>query len=182
MAKRRRDDERPAFVGVSATEISVPLLLEEVEKARELIEANNWGEEGYHIIFSNGLAYLRGEARLQTIAANGAPAGELERITRELIDMHSQYAVMKFRAFMLDQARQTMEMNITGLKAENRWDGVRLRQFREDEERMGARIKYLEAETEALRMRIAILEGDAEPPAANKGGGLRGVVRRLRRK
>src|SRR6266542_1203823 len=116
------------FSGVSITTVSIPLLAEELKQAKELTQANKWSEEeGLQIIFANGLSYLLGEARLT--ALNGSDvllAEELKKVTDALMDMQSKYAVMKFRAYTLDEAKQGLQMNVTGLELENRMSASRL--------------------------------------------------------
>lgn len=158
------------FEGVAAAQVSIALLEEEVRRAEELITANGWPrDEGMHIIFANGLAYLEGSARLRQATESEGVSEEVERLTRELMDMHSKYAVMKFRAFSLDQAKQVLEMNVTGLEAENRASGSRIWKFREDEERLKGEVSRLKLENEQLRREIAVLQGTAEPERDRHG-------------
>jgi septal ring factor EnvC (AmiA/AmiB activator) len=148
------------FKGASATTVEVPLLEETLRDAKGLIEEQKWDEkEGLQIIFANGLYYLRGERNLGSLNCNDdALAREVERLTEELMDMHSKYAVMKFRAYALNEAKQALEFNVTGLDTENRWASARLWQFRADEERMQKELEALRAENERLRQRLAEFE------------------------
>jgi len=154
------------FKGASTVTIEVLLLKETLRDAKPLIEEQKWSEqEGLQIIFANGLYYLRGERQLQHLPARtDGLAAEVERLTTELMDMHSKYAVMKFRAYTLNEAKQALEFNVTGLETENRWSTARLWQFRADEERMQKELDALRAENERLRQRLAELEApEAEP-------------------
>jgi hypothetical protein len=178
MARKGEGNEmyKDLFKGVSTTTIPIPVLLEELEKAKVLFADNKWSEEeGTQIIFANGLAALQGMARLQEVSGtDGAFGSELERLTRELMDMQSKYAVMKFRAFTLDQAKQALEMNVTGLQVENRASGSRIWKFRADEEMLKGELHQLKAENERLGREIAVLRGEAEPEPDR-----RGVFRRI---
>jgi cell division protein FtsB len=154
------------FKGASTVTIEVPLLKETLRDAKPLIEEQKWSEqEGLQIIFANGLYYLRGERQLQHLPARtDGLAAEVERLTTELMDMHSKYAVMKFRAYTLNEAKQALEFNVTGLETENRWSTARLWQFRADEEQMQKELEALHAENRRLRQRLAELEApEAEP-------------------
>jgi len=163
------------FEGAAAAQVSIALLEDEVRRAEELIRANGWQrEEGMHILFANGLAYLEGTARLRQAEGSDGTTAELERLTRELIDMQSKYAVMKFRAFTLDQAKQALEMNVTGLEAENRASGRRIWKFRADEEQLKNEIRQLRAENERLRQEAGVLRGEIDPTSARPG-----VLRRV---
>jgi hypothetical protein len=173
-------DTREMYVdplkGASAVTIEVPLLEETLRDAKALTEGQKWSEqEGLQIIFVNGLYYLRGERQLQEVP--GWPdglGGEVQRLTTELIDMQSKYAVMKFRAFTLDQAKQVLEFNVVGLEGENRLSAWRLQKFREDEELLRAELGRVKEENEQLRQRLALFEGQIEVPQPRPG-----FVRRL---
>jgi len=82
------------------------------------------------------------------------------------MDMHSMYAVMKYRAYTLSEAKQALEFNVTGLETENRWSTSRLWQFRADEERMQKELDALRGENERLRQRLAGFEAPGGEPAS----------------
>ncbi|HSP54419.1 MAG TPA: hypothetical protein VLS25_02430 [Dehalococcoidia bacterium] len=173
MARKSKGNEmyKDLFNGASATTVSIGLLAEEMDQATALIGENGWPEqEGLHIIFANGLAALQGIVRRQDLAdADGEPDAEAERLVRELMDMESKYAVMKFRAYTLDQERQVMQMNVTGLEIENRMSGKRLWQFRADEEMLRAEIKQLKRENAGLMRQLAVLRGEATAQPEGRG-------------
>jgi len=160
MSDDTREMYAKLFKGVSATSVQVPLLEETLSKAKALIEQEKWDEqEGLQIIFANGLYYLRGERTVGRLSCDhDALAREVERLTEELMDVHSMYAVMKFRAYTLSEAKQALEFNVTGLEVENRWSTARLWQFRADEEQMQKELEALHVENERLRQRLAQLE------------------------
>ncbi len=168
------------FKGTAAASVSVPILEEELKKAQELIEANKWDQgEGLIIIFSNGLYYLLGEAQLHEVPSDDSALAErVKRLTGELMDMQSKYAVMKFRAFSLNQEKQTLGFNVVGLETENRWSGERLKKFREDEKLLRAQLQDLRRENESLRRR----SGDSAVTAPEPEDETRGPVRRFLRR
>jgi hypothetical protein len=160
MSDDTREMYAELFKGVSATTVEVPVLEETLRNATALIEQEKWNEtEGLQIIFANGLYYLRGEKQLQGIlgGTDGLTA-EVERLSRDLMDMHSMYAVMKYRAYTLSEAKQALEFNVTGLEVENRWSASRLWQFRADQEQMQKELEALRAENERQRQRLAQFE------------------------
>jgi len=183
MSQDSREMYAGLFKDTSLTDVPVQILEEELEKARHLIEANQWDQrEGLQIIFSNGLYYLLGEAQLREAPSDdGALAQEVKRLTGELMDMQSKYAVMKFRAFSLNQEKQTLGFNVVGLETENRWSGERLKKFREDEELLRAEIGRLRRENQRLQQRLSVLEGTAPAPQAKRGNRLLGRLRRPRK-
>jgi hypothetical protein len=171
MAKQQ-ENQSNLFEGAEAAEVAIKLLAEELAQARKLASEQGWDDEaeGMHIIFSNGLSYLQGLVRMEQIAkSNGDAPAEIERLTQELMDYQSKYAVMKFRAFLLQDARDALEMHVTGLKTENKWSASRLWQFRADEERLKIELVAAQAEVAALTQRLAVLTGDAPPPPPPKG-------------
>jgi chromosome segregation ATPase len=154
------------FKGAARAVVEVALLEEELKKAHQLIEENQWGkDEGYHIIFANGLHYLCGERDLRSLNCDhDALAGEVQRLSKELMDLHSKYAVMKFNAFQLIQTNQTLEFNLVGLRKSEELSTYRLKKFREDEESLRKELRSLRQENKQLRQRLATLEGQAELP------------------
>ena len=174
-----REMHSELFDDASTTLIEVRVLGETLREANHLIGENGWKvDEGLRIIFANGLYYLRGQKRIEGLDGyESGLAAEVERLSKELMDMQSMYAVMKFRAFSLEQAKQTLEFNVVGLEGENRWSGERMKKFREDEELIRAEVDRLRQENEQLRQRLSVLEGTAEPPPPETG-----LVRRLLRR
>lgn len=171
------------FQGVAQATVSIPLLQEHLEQANTLIRANGWSdEEGLRIIFINGLRYLVGQAYLNALGGDESTlAQEIQRLTSELMDVQSKYAVMKFRAYTLDQAKQALEMNVTGLEAENRLSASRLWKFHADEEILRNQIRELQAENQRLAQQVAALKGEADPPS-RPGGALRRMLQNIRRR
>jgi len=143
--------------------VEMAILEETYRDALALIKENNWDElEGLQIVFANGLYYLRGEKQLSGLGREREDVErEVQRLSAELIDMYSKYAVMKFRAYTLNEAKQTLEFNVTGLNTENRWSTARLKKFREDEEELRRELEALRTENERLRQRLLQFEGPA---------------------
>jgi hypothetical protein len=154
------------FKGMATDTVRVPLSKEVLDQARTLAQENGWSEEeAFQIIFANGLFYLLGRRRRVGLDGHDADlAAEVKRLTTELIDMQGKYAVMKFRAFTLQQDNQTLEFQNTGLRLENGMAMSRLDKFREDEELLRAQLRLLQEDNERLRERLGVLEGSIEVP------------------
>lgn len=163
------------FKDTATTLVEIRALAETIKEAHELIGENGWEvDEGLRIIFANGISYLRGHKRVEGLEGlGGAAALEVKRLTTELMDAQSKYAVMKFRAYTLDQAKQALEFNIVALETENVWSGERLKMFRDDEELLRAELRTVKAEREELRQRVALLGAPPSVPAR------RGLLRTL---
>lgn len=176
-----REMHSELFKDASTTLIEIRVLSEMLKEANQLIGENRWEvDEGQRIIFANGLNYLRGQKRIEGLDGHdGGLAAEVERLTKELMDMQSMYAVMKFRAFSAEQAKQTLEFNVVGLEGENRWSGERIKKFREDEGLLRAEVDRLRQENEQLRQRLSVLEGTAVVPPP-KASLMRRLLRRPR--
>lgn len=175
-----RDEEEMysgLFLGMATETVELSLSNEMVAQTQELAKENGWDEdEAYRIVFANGLAYLSGQRRLRGLEGvlddGAAVTGELKRLLSELMDVQSKYAVMKFRAFTLDQAKQVLEFNVTGLRGENRLSAWRLQKFREDEELLRTEIARLKEENERLRGLLGHIDPEENTPR-------QGLMRRL---
>ena len=168
-------DEGP----LSTVIVQVAVLSDLLEKLRRLAAENGWSEEeALRIALANGVHYLLGEKRLASAPADEASLrAEVARLTEELMDMHSMYAVMKFRAFTLEQEKQVLEFRVTGLEGENRMSAWRLAKFRKDEEALRAELRRLQEENERLSQEVTALRGPSPPPPPP---GWRRLLARLR--
>lgn len=127
---------------------ALALMAETYDAARALIAEQGWSEdEGLRIVFASGLAFLRAERALARLNRDGGDlAREVERLIRMVMQLESQYAVMKFRVFELEQQNQTLRLNVAGLRGENELARVRLARFRADEARLRAELQRLRAQ------------------------------------
>jgi len=159
------------FKGVAADSVVVPLSKEVLDQARALAQENGWSEEeAFQIIFANGLFCLLGERRLNGLDGSETDlAAEVKRLTTELMEAQSKYAVMKFRAYTLEQDNQTLVFQNTGLRAENKMAMSRLDKFREDEEELRAKIRSLELENQRMRQQLLLLESPAQVRPVRRG-------------
>jgi chromosome segregation ATPase len=178
MSKNRDELYADLFQGTAATTVTIGLLEEEVDQVRELVTAEQWEpDEALHTVFAAGLAYLRGERTLRAAAA-GDQAAELERLLRQLMACESRYAVMKYRAFTLQEEKQTLAFKVTGLEGENRMGEAALWRLQREAEERRAELERVRAEAAALRERLARYEGATEGAQGRWGR----LVRRLRRR
>jgi|FLYL01.1.fsa_nt_gi hypothetical protein len=176
MDEKSREMYSSLFEGMAAETVKVGLSNEVLEQVRRLAEENGWAEEeALRIILANGLFYLLGEQRLAELNLRDSELGvEVTRLTAELMDAQSKYAVMKFRAFTLQQDNQALEFQNTALRVENGMAMSRLDKFREDEELLRAELRRLQNENEQLRRRASALAEPAEAPSSRPS-----LVRRL---
>jgi chromosome segregation ATPase len=140
----------------SEASIEVSLLTEQLALAKELVRSNGWSdEEGYQIIFVNGLHFLLGERRLQSLDCDhDSLSREVERLTRELMEYQSMYAAMKYKAFTLSEEKYVLEGNVSGLEASDRFATSTIKRFRQEKETLKSRIRELEEEVAALRQSL----------------------------
>jgi len=158
---KRNEGDGPDYLNeASKTTVEVSVLAEQIAKARGLAQENGWDEEeGYRIIFLNGLHFLLGDRSLQAFDGDHDSLGrEVERVTRELMEYQSMYAAMKYKAFTLSEEKYVLEGNVSGLEASDRFSIARLRMFRRDEEALRARLVELEEENARLRQDLGVDE------------------------
>jgi len=158
---REGEGERPdPLAEVSRATIKINVLEEDLERARRLIDDNNWAEdEGLLNVFVSGLYYLLGERSLQAVSPDhDSRPQEMESLVKDLMLYQSMYAVMKYRAFTLSEQKYVLEGNVSGLEAADRFSTARLRMFRRDEEGLRARIKQLEDENACLKQDLGVDE------------------------
>lgn len=143
------------------TEVRIEMLDDERERARKLIEQNNWKEdEGLHIVFSRGLVALERET------AGGAehegkrlidaktPEEREQLLLARLSELESRYSVMKFTSFNALRDNETLRMNVTGLTAEYKALAEQNKYLRGREDELRARADLLEREVAALEARL----------------------------
>ena len=167
MTTNGNGESRGPLAGASKTAVEISILDEDLDRARRLIDDNNWGQdEGLLNVFVSGLYYLLGERSLQAIGSDhGSLAEEVEKLVKELMLYQSMYAVMKYRAFTLSQDKHVLEGNVAGFKAADRFSNARLRTFRDDEEALKAENERLREENEQLRKSLTV---ETTPPEATE--------------
>lgn len=158
MKSEGREMYADLFTGMESDAVQMSLSKDVLDQARKLAEENGWSEEeALPIIFANGLFYLLGRQRLAGLDGHDPDlAAEVRRLTAELMDIQSKYAVIKFRAFTLQQDNQALEFQNTALRVENGMAVSRLDKFREDEEALRADLSRQRTENEQLRQRLGL--------------------------
>jgi uncharacterized protein YlaN (UPF0358 family) len=160
--------------GVSVRTVQLEILEEAYQSAMSLAESNGWAEaDALRIVFANGLAFLAGEASLAKIERCHLPEEALEdlnRVVRELQQVSSRYASLRFKAFRMSQDNEILSMREAGLQGELELAKHRLTLFRQDEEALKQRLSTLERENAVLHQRLTTLEPVASqsedgPPA-----------------
>ena len=165
--------ERPdPLAEASRATVEISVLEEDLDRARGLIEDNNWGEdEGLLNVFVTGLCYLLGKRSMRAISPDhDSLAQELERRVKELMLYQSMYAVMKYRAFTLSEQKHVLEGIVAGLEAADRFASARLKTFRKDEEALKAEIERLREENEQLRKRLTVETAPPETRESKEAG------------
>ncbi len=161
--------------------ITMSITAEMAGQIKALAEQRGWPEaDAYVAMLATGIGALK-EARARELLAEEGEAAqdELDLLVRQMRQMETQYAVLKFRAWNFLQAYQASAMSQGALV--NRADGL------------SVVVDRLRAENESLRMELERLKGAVaaanaaasqgnpttgkpEPPAAR---GVGGILRRL---
>ena len=131
----------PEFDRAATVTLEIEVLKETYDEILDAILANEWErEEGLRTVLLTGLGYLDAQlnanrSNKQAIANGEGDSIESMRMdptTKELAAYHSMYSVMKFKAYKLYKANQTLEFNISGLReTERMWEGWADRMRRE---------------------------------------------------
>jgi len=101
------------MLSTSQVRICLDLLEETVREAEHLIAQNEWGDEGWRIIFAYGLAYLKAESAQ---AETPEPVSEQARLLKLYADADAMYSVLKFRAYLWKKENVVLNINVTGLR------------------------------------------------------------------
>ena len=155
MGKPTRETDTDMFDDVREQIVQIPILEETYQDILQMCLENEWEEEeGLRTVLAYGLGYLQGERELARLnVVDGADlAAELQAKVEELSSYHSMYAVMKFKAFKLQQVARTLEMNVAGLRGE-------LAFYQSAPSLLREQISQLQEENARLRERLA-----ASPP------------------
>ncbi len=155
----------------------------ESETAREIervIAENGWERaEGLRLLLGSGLGYVRGEKILQAVESGAMTAQDLQTVVSRMMETESRLAVLRFRAFELEQANQNWELSTGAIQNER--IGLRgvVKRLREE-------IAALKMENEQLRAQLPAQETTGQSPApsaqvADRAQGS-GWLRLLRRK
>lgn len=179
MSDESRGEAAAEAVEVVRVELEVPAEL--YRRALALAEEEDWPRrEALLTALSHGVACLEGEDSLAALDRGEAdPRAEAERFRRMAMGLQGAYSVMKFRAWELGERVKTLEMNVSGLRADNRLAHHRLQMFRQEEQRLRAELATLRTENAELRARLEAAE--AAHPASTPPSPPAGPLARLRR-
>jgi hypothetical protein len=107
--------ERDFFQGAQPVTVSVELLGETLEEAREVFAANGWTEaEGLRIVMTAGIGKLKTAPTLSD--DDLASPDTVKGLSDRMMQLESLYAVMKYRAFHLMKDNQTLEIQNNALR------------------------------------------------------------------
>jgi hypothetical protein len=129
-------------------------------------------EEALRLILGYGLAYLKGEATIKRVERADTPERVLEEFqetTRQMMEEASHAAALKFQAYRLAEDNQVMEMHENAMKNTVLLQQSRMNMYREDEEKLKARIRALEAEIMRLKERLPEEDETAPKPRRRLG-------------
>lgn len=161
--------------------ITMSITAEMAGQIKALAEQKGWPEaDAYVAMLATGIGALK-EARARELLAEGGEAAqdELDLLVRQMRQMETQYAVLKFRAWDFLQAYQASAMSQGALV--NRADGLalvvdRLRAENESLQMEVRRLKEALAAANAAADQAKSPAGKGEPSAAR---GVSGILRRL---
>ncbi len=140
---------------VSIETVTIEVLSETLAKLLTLAREKGWPEdEALRMAFTEGVAYIEGDLVLRGAERADLPENVVEEFTktaRQMMEEATHAAAMKFQAYRLAEDNKVMEMHENALKNTVLMQQNRMNIFREDEEKLKARIRDLESENQRLR-------------------------------
>jgi hypothetical protein len=115
------DFRRQFFPNTEHHTLTLDMTSDDWAALRQIIEENEWErDEGLRYILAAGRAYVQVSAETARLEHPDADrAVGMQKFQQELIDMRSQLAVMKYRAFHFMQAVRLLEMKLNACETEN---------------------------------------------------------------
>lgn len=110
----QKDD--PLFTGMQSACVEITVTADLLDRGKQLIRDNGWGEEGWSVILAHGISYLTSEADR---AATAPEQEHSEDLVAPYMKLDAMYSVMKYRAYCLNQDNRVLELHASGLRAEN---------------------------------------------------------------
>lgn len=169
--------EQQFFAGAEKVTLEVEILKETYEEIQAAIKHNSWEpEEGLRILLTLGLGYAQGQ---QLIEADDETRAHL---AKQLNQMASELAVMKFRTFSFMRDNQTLEMRMGALQnSVIGLEGV-VQRLRPERDAFKQEMEQLRADLAACRERLAQFEsGQPEPVLSTNSGLIKRFKNLLRR-
>jgi len=127
---------------------------------KALAEQQGWPEADAHVaMLASGIGAFKEAKARELLQENGEPArDELDLLVKQMRQMETQYAVMKFRTWNFLQAYQAAAMSHGALV--NRANGLSLvvDRLRGENDDLKEQVRKLEAENAALRPETAPLQ------------------------
>jgi predicted RNase H-like nuclease (RuvC/YqgF family) len=153
--------------------VSIHVLEDWYEQLVAYARERGWSEEEtLRLALIDGLSYFKGELALRKVERADTSAKVLEEFhetTQEMMNASSRAAVLKFQAYQLSHDNQVMDMREAALKNELRMSRNRIAMFREDEEKLKAKIHQLEQENLRLRAQLTEPVQQARHEAKRRG-------------
>lgn len=137
--------------------IALSVTAEMAGQVKALVEQQGWPEaDAYVAMLASGIGALKEAGARELLAEDSEPArNELDLLVKQMRQMETQYAVMKFRTWNFLQAYQASAMSQGALV--NRANGLSLV------------VDRLRAENEALKQRVPQLEATLAQSCENAG-------------
>lgn len=162
-------------------EITMRITAEMAGQIKALAEAQGWPEaDAYVAMLASGIGTLK-EARARELLAQDTEAArdELDLLVKQMRQMETQYAVMKFRTWNFLQAYQASAMSRGAL--ENRANGLTLvvDRLQAENEHLRKRVQELEAQLAAATEPRRAPQRAPGADSSSTGGLLRKLVCRL---
>lgn len=160
-------------------------------RIQELAAQEGWpADEALLTVISHGAAYVAGQAEVARINRGEADVREqAEKFHSMAMQLDGSNAVMKFRAYTLGVAVQTLEWNVTGLRGEHQLATKRLEIYRASEQELKDQLITLQRENGRLANELAkvgVRRLESEPVGAGPSAsvtitrGLRFLLQRTR--
>jgi len=137
------------------TRITMAITAEMTGQIKALAEVQGWPEaDAYVAMLASGIGAFKEAKVRELLQEDSEPArDELDLLVKQMRQMETQYAVMKFRSWNFLQAYQASAMSQGALV--NRANGLSrvVDRLRAENEELGERIHMLEGEVAAFRTR-----------------------------
>lgn len=122
-------------------------------RVQELAVQEGWpADEALLTVLSHGAAYVAGQQEVDRINCGDADVREqAEKFHSLAMSLDGSNSVMKFRAYQLGGAVQTLEWNVAGLRGENELGKRRLEIYKAEAQELKDQAAALQSENERLR-------------------------------
>lgn len=180
-AKIPASDFQAEYYPGGMVRITLSITAEMGDQVKALAEQQGWPEaDAYVGMLASGIGALK-EARARALLAEGdeTASNELDLLVKQMRQMETQYAVMKFRTWNFLQAYQASAMSQGALL--NRANGLALvvERLRTENDELRLQIAQLQAAANAANAAANQASHDRAAPVPPKQHGITRILRRL---